>query len=213
MRMKTWIRGLALSVLAFGNLAGCTPAAQEGSRMTYAQNPNPTQAYRVRMRIDGAPGPFAAMKVLAQYDVVNKDCLPPPDTNPGGYSSPVPSHVVEIQVVHAVGNEYEGVVYADRMRDEDYYGRGVCRWALVDVRARLRATGAPGETLFLPAVAGEDVLAGVPWTIHFVKKIYPGEDHPGYPVIGVANRSRMTPTLRDEDLFTVTFTSSKEASP
>src|SRR3546814_1502961 len=76
------------------------------------------------MTITDAPGPFASMRALAQYDVVNKQCLSPPKDNPGGHTAPVPTKDVEIPLTRVSDNEYTGVVYADWMQDEDYTGHG-----------------------------------------------------------------------------------------
>src|SRR3546814_7808352 len=93
------------------------------------------------MTITDAPGPFASMRALAQYDVVNKQCLSPPKDNPGGHTAPVPTKDVEIPLTRVSDNEYTGVVYADWMQDEDYTGHGACRWQLMQFRVRMKATG------------------------------------------------------------------------
>jgi hypothetical protein len=128
----------ALGLVSTLALAACTPsgidtntpasqsdaAARGQDGTTYRTNPRPTQAYRITMTIADAPGPFASMRALAQYDVVNKECLSPPKDNPGGHTAPVPTEDVEIPLPRVSDNEYTGVVYADWMQDEDYTARG-----------------------------------------------------------------------------------------
>ncbi len=216
--------GLAFT-LAF---AGCSPT---GIDMTNAANPSsdapdarpgagqfrrnlqPKQPYRLTMRIDGAPGPFAQVVALAQFDVVNKECLPPPDANPGGYTSAVPTEDIEIPLTRISDTEYQGTFYADQMLDEDYYGRGVCRWQLVEARMRMKATGADNETLFMPFVRKDQVLAGEQQTNYFSKSAYPRTEGGNYPYVGRQDREHFGPTMRDSDLFAVTFTVSREAAP
>lgn len=194
------------------------PAARNEDAPAYRQNPQPKQAYRITMTVENAPGPFASMKALAQYDVVNKECLRPPKDNPGGHTSPVPSEDVEIPLQRVSNNTYSGVVYADQMLDEDYNGRGACHWQLMQFRVHMKATGAVGETLFIPSIPDRKLLAGERETVYFNKISYPhfpGDEPSEYESVdtGEADRSRFGPSIQDDDLFTVTFTPSKEAAP
>jgi hypothetical protein len=202
--------------------AGCAPASQgpvstpaqkEKSKMEYRQNPNPKQAYRLTLRIDGAPGPFASMRALAHYDVVNTECLRPPKDNPGGHTSPVPTAPTEVPLERIADNTYTGVVYADQMLDEDYAGRGVCRWRLTSMVVQMKATGAEGETLFIPSISDDKLFSGRPETVYFNKRSYPNLGAEEFVNPGESNRSRFGPSIRDEDLFTITFTPSREAAP
>lgn len=207
------LRVLSIAFAAMTALgAGCAPATQEKSKVDYKQNPNATQAYRITMTIKDAPGPFASMKALAQYDVVNPECLPPPNSNPGGHTSPIPTKDVPIALTKVADGTYTGTIYADRMLDEDYHGRGVCRWKLIKARVHLVANGAPGETQFIPGITGEDVIALRKSTLYLAKDAYPRvsgvED---YPAFGREDRAAMGPEVKGADLFTVTFESSKDA--
>ena len=211
-------------------LAACTPsgidmsipaspsdaAARGQDGATYRTNPRPTQAYRITMTIRGAPGPFASMRALAQYDVVNKQCLSPPKDNPGGHTAPVPTEDVEIALTRVSDTEYTGVVYADWMQDEDYTGHGVCHWQLMQFRVRMKATGTDGETRFVPNIMAEELLAEQVRTVYFNKIAYPRLESSALdePLsFGQSDRSRFGSSVQDDDLFTVTFTPSKEATP
>lgn len=59
------------------------PVIRKQDRPEYRKNPQPKQAYRITMAIENAPGPFRHLLGLAQFDVVNSECLPPPDENNG----------------------------------------------------------------------------------------------------------------------------------
>lgn len=206
-------RSLLSVVLAAAAMltAGCVPATQERSKVDYKQNPNAKQAYRITMTIKDAPGPFASMKALAQYDVINPECLPPPNSNPGGHTSPIPTEDVPIALTKVADGTYAGTVYADRMLDEDYHGRGVCRWKLIQARVHLAATDAPGETVFIPSIGSEKLASEGLEVTYFAKKLYPrNEGLAGMPVIGAEDRSRMNPELEDSDIFTVTFASHRD---
>lgn len=189
------------------------PALSGHGKSTYRQNPQPKQAYRITMTIADAPGPFASMTALAQYDVANRECLRPPKDTPGGHTSPVPTEDVEISLTRVSDTEYVGTVYADRMLDEDYSGRGVCHWKLIQFRVHMKASGADGETLFIASIPDEKLLASEPQKLFFWKEEYPRSGVANYPYLGDTDRSKLAPQIADDDLFTVTFIPSKEAVP
>ncbi len=216
------LRLFAAPALLFA-LAACSPSdsrtdmnavtsstADHGGTAASARNPAPKDAYRVTMTIKGAPGPFGWMKALAQYDVVNKKCLSPPKDNPGGRSAPVPTDDVEIPLRKISDTEYEAIVYADQMLDQDYTGRGVCHWKLIQFRVHMKATGAHAETLFIPSIPDDKLLASSPENVYFNRTTYPeAEGVEDYPDTG-GGRSDYGPSVQDQDLFTVTFTPVKD---
>jgi len=199
--------------------AGCAPASQgpvstpaqkEKSKMEYRQNPNPTKAHQLIMRIDNAPGEFGWMHGFMQYDVTNRECLPPPDEN-HGHLSPIPTRSVEFDLTQESPGEYSGIVYTDGMIDEDYHGRGVCRWKLMNVQVQLKATGTEGETLFMADIFGEELLAGKTKTLYFWKGGYPHSSVRDFPDSGETDQDKFKLELRD-DLFTITL-GAKEIAP
>lgn len=207
-------------------LAACSPpdsrtdmnavissTADQGGAPASARNPAPKEAYRITMTFKDAPGSFAWMKALAQYDVVNKECLSPPKDNPGGRTAPVPTDDVEIPLQKISETEYVGTVYADQMLDQDYAGRGVCHWKLIQFRVHMKATGARGETLFVPSIPDDKLLASATETVFFNKQSYPRVEMDDYVSTGVNERSKFGPAITDDDLFTVEFHASKDASP
>jgi hypothetical protein len=209
------LRPLAAIVLTLMfTAAGCSPSAQEKHAVKYRQNPNPSQAYRITMRLDDPPGPFGSMVALAQYDVTETQCLPPPREN-HGHKWPVPTEDVPIELTRVSDHEYTGIVYVDRMLDEDYYGRGVCHWQLIKARVHLKATGsAKGETLFIPGISLVKIVASGSERTFFWNGHYPGDPESTldeFPTFGQTDRSKMSPDLKDEDVFSITLTASKEA--
>lgn len=206
-----------LLVLAV-SACGASDTTMRDDRPAYRRNPAPRQAYRITMTIGNAPGPFAHMRALAHHDVVTPECLPPPDDVPGGYTSPVPTAPVEIPLQPIANGTWSAVVYADQMLDEDYHGRGVCSWQMTGFVVQMKATGAAQETLFAPSYSIAKLLAGEPETVYFNKMSYPhfpDAEPSEYESVdtGSSDRFRFGPGLRDEDLFTVTFTARKEATP
>lgn len=197
-----------LCVVAFP-LSACSQSMNnEVPTPEYRENPTPQRAHRVTMTIEGAPGKFGMIVGFVQYDVANTECLPPPKDNPGGRSAPVPTRSLQFAMDRISSSEYTGVVYVDGMIDEDYHGRGVCRWELRNVQVQMKATGRDGETLFMADLDGEDLRAGATKTLYYSKASYPR--HPESKLdeplnSGQADRSRMASWLADGDIFTVTL--------
>lgn len=190
--------------LSMNNTGEATPAAKQSKR-----NPAPRQAYRITMTIENAPGPFAQMVGLAQYDVVNTECLRPPKDNPGGYSSPVPTEDVEFPLKKVGDNQYETILYADQILDEDYTGRGLCRWKLIQWRVRMRAHGAAEENVVTPSISEDKILAGGSETVYFFRETYGRISR--FPDFGQPDRSKMAATVQDSDLFVIRIEARKEA--
>lgn len=172
------------------------------------ENPNPRQSYRIVMTIENAPGPFGIIEGSAQYDVTNHNECGEINRSAGTISR-INTHP-PIAWEKRSDTEYVATVHADLMMDDDYYGRGLCRWAFTEVRGRLKATGAESETRFVPAISYEQVAAGQTVTWHFWKGSYPA-DNPlpsngkGFPDFGYQSPEKFKPELRNE-LFTITIT-------
>ena len=180
----------------------------------YRENPAPSRMHGIEVRIEDAPGEFGHVLGAMQFDVINRTCLPPPDANPGGHTSPVPTRTIPFALEKGDDGVWRGTVVADGMVDEDYHGRGVCHWALVNVQVQFKATGAKEETLFIADLDGEEAVIGGSREIYFGKVLYPR--HPDSTtdepfVIGRAGRAAKA-HLGDDELFKVTL-GAAEASP
>lgn len=204
-----------LALLALIPLAACSPYADAerdvaaGGRGLAKLNPSPQQGYELVLTLKDAPGPFAVVEGVAQYDARNYAACGRivPAT---GTASRITSQ--EPIALRQVGeNEYRGTFYLDRMQDEDYYGRGVCHWTLTGVGAMLRATGDTANTRFLTFLKKDRVDAGSPLTLHYPKIAYPrAELAANYPASGKENPSEYKEDLRDA-LFSTTTTVQKLA--
>lgn len=194
-------------------LTACTQPMTETTKPDYRENPNPQQAYRLTMTVRDAPGPLKISVSAAQYDVVNTECLPPPKDNPGGRSSPVPTSDLPFELAQTAEGVYTGTIYADAMLDEDYHGRGVCEWALVQAQVQLRASDAEGESRFIASLSRHagDFESGRPKTTYFWKGGYPRAGTPDFPDLGEPAVDRFKPEMHDE-LFSITLVA-EEATP
>lgn len=212
-----WAAALSLAILSCN--ASCSQDAMDGQTQPeyreYRRNPDPRRTYLLEARIGNAPGGFGQVSGRMQFNVGNPDCLPPPGSNPGGHTSPVPMRMVPFELASAGEGRYEGVVFTDGMLDEDYHGRGVCRWELANVQLRLQATGAERETLFMADLAGTSVAAGDEEVLFYLRRSYPRSpdttlDRPASS--GQRDRSRIDPAIADDELFTVSLVA-RERSP
>lgn len=163
---------------------------------------NPMQGYRIHMTIHDAPGPFGIVRAYAQYDVENNnDCGP---IHPMTGTASRMTRLEPFALTKLSDTEYEGVVYADLMQDDDYYGLGVCRWEMVMARVVLQA-GKETDTGFMATIDTPDLLAGKTIDSYFWKGRYPEvKDLPGYGAYGSA---RSENNRSDDELFHVALVS------
>jgi hypothetical protein len=204
-----------LALLALIPLAACSPYADAerdvaaGGRGLAKLNPAPKQGYELVLTLKDAPGPFAVVEGVAQYDARNYAAcgrIVPATGTAGRITSQEP-----IALRQVGENEYRGTFYLDRMQDEDYYGRGVCHWALTGVGAMLRATTGEADTRFLTFIDKERMDAGSRVTRHYPRADYPRiEEITGYGASGEEDPSSYRADLRDA-LFSTTTTVQKLA--
>jgi len=184
-----------------------------GGRGLATLNPAPVKAYQVTLRIHGAPGTFQHVRGSAQYDVVNEEqCghIEPATGTPSRITSQEPLELTRIS-----DEEYQGTLYLDRMQDQDYYGRGLCRWEFTGAGALLKATGAHEETRFLTFMDAPELMAGKMYTRHYPQHDYPRAgpvkgrpDLPwrdDYPSRGREDLNEFVPELQDA-LFSISMT-------
>ena len=60
---------------------------------------------------------------------------------------------------------------------------------------------------------GRELFSEESKTVYFNKISYPSLGDDGFVNTGLNDRSRFGPSIHDDDLFTVTFAASKEATP
>ncbi|HZF96635.1 MAG TPA: hypothetical protein VEY92_00020 [Pseudoxanthomonas sp.] len=107
--------------------------------------------------------------------------------------------------------EYKGTVYADGLLDEEYYGRGVCRWKLTQARVHLKATGAEEETLFNASISAEPLLAEKTERFLF-KRSLPTSSTVNIgrlPLFRTAGSKKGTSPIHEKGFFTITLVSKK----
>ena len=187
----------------------CSREMDKKPKAEYRRNPAPVQAYRLRMHIHDAPGPLKVTVSATQHDVVTPACLPVPNDNPGGHLSPVPTHDIPFQLERVSETEYTGIFYADGMIDEDYHGRGICRWALIQAQVQMKASDAEGETRFIVSLDKDELGNDGSKTVYYWKGGYPRSSMDDFPDYGVTRREDVRDDLR-ADLFSVTLVAEED---
>lgn len=209
---------LAGAVLA--TAAACAnPAMDDAPREPYPpERPNETQPgakppvprrnpkavpYQITLRIENAPGPLNVVTAGVSYDVLDDRCLPRRGTMSG----------VRLQVTQSVPltltrigpDTYRTVVHDDLFLPDDYYGLGVCKWALITVGFRAVATGAAGKTRYTEAIFREDLIKAAPIRVFFLPTRYPrAAAFADYPEFGEADPTKFRPEYRAR-LFSFAF--------
>ena len=145
--MTALITAAVFSVLSLNACGGSekSMSIQEQTEARFQLNPHPKQAYRLRIKINDAPGPLKLMgNMSVGYKAENCSYI----INHIEGAPANPEKRVKT-VIRQLGEfEYETVVYADAMQDEDYFGEGICHWKPEGFGVAFKATGSPDETKF-----------------------------------------------------------------
>jgi len=207
--MRARIATIAWLLIAPAILAIAACSSESGAGMpTYKHNTKPSRVFALAVRIDNAPGPFASLHGTMQYDIANSACLPPADFFSGVQTTPI-STFLPISLKRTGEGRYEGEIALDGLVDDDYFGRGVCRFKAVGPSVSLRATGAAGETRFVVRLDAEAVEAEATKTKYYWRGGYPRDPRvEDFPDHGLDSPDDFLEPLRDE-LFSVTIQSSK----
>jgi hypothetical protein len=122
-------------------------------------NPHPVQRYELTATVD-APGPFDSVTGYVSYDVTNVECVPK-DAWEGARNVPSTSRSFELTRVDA--HTWKGHFYRDLLRDEDYFGLGVCHWDVGTVSPAFVVH----EQSFNSGLMLTEMLSGQPGTRYF----------------------------------------------
>ena len=144
--MTALMTAAVFSVLSLNACGGSEKSRiQEQTEARFQLNPHPKQAYRLRIKINDAPGPLKLMgNMSVGYKAENCSYI----INHIEGAPANPEKRVRT-VIRQLGEfEYETVVYADAMQDEDYFGEGICHWKPEGFGVAFKATGSPDETKF-----------------------------------------------------------------
>lgn len=199
---------LIFAALLTTTITGCYdtgfPTTKELEAM-YRRNPTPKQTYRITLSVAEAPGPFAKAEGSIRYEAPNCGYIAE------GISgvSKVPYYYLPIKFSKNGENTFAATIHADAMLDEDYLGRGVCRWQLMSVTSSIRATGAKTDIEYVVGLSGDELRGLKADTSYFVKDEYPGNDPSERSDLGNADPNWYRPELQGQ-LFSATLTPAAE---
>ncbi len=188
---------------------GTSPDATTDAPPLRNLNPTPRRAFEIKVTLDDAPGPFVSVEAVAQFDVQNPGACGEPSPVLGVIPRITSNEPVALSKVSDV--EYTGTLYLDQILDEDYYGRGVCRWALVVARVRLRGADDELGTRFVASLPEALVTAEGVERTSFWKGYYPRATMTNYATFGHTDLEHVPAEKRDE-FFAVTM-SARERQP
>ena len=170
--MTVLMTAAVFSVLSLNACGGSekSMSIQEQTEARFQLNPHPKQAYRLRIKINDAPGP---LKLMGNFGVGYKaeNCSYVINHLEGVSSNPKKD--VENQVRQLGDFEYETVVYTDAILDEDYFGEGICHWKPDGFGVAFKATGHPEETKFNFGDFLDDLIEKKTLTKYYWKGGYP----------------------------------------
>ncbi len=134
------------SQLRLGSLAvflglgvGCSYTAEA----PVERRDNPQQGYQIAFDLRELPDPNAAKNVRAEVMFSTADsgqtCIDNPF--PELYQRRMPSQTVAIPLSQTEPGIFEGTVYLDWLKDENYFGDGLCMWQMGTINANFNGPG------------------------------------------------------------------------
>lgn len=199
-----WRHALPLAFL-FSLTTACSSAMDQQPNIKL--NPHPRQRYELIVTVD-APGPWDKASASAAYEVSNVECTPK-NTFEGVHK--VPNTVRSFELTRVDDKTYRGYFYRDLLLDEDYFGLGVCHWALQSVGPDFKIHGEIfGADLTLQKVVGQKTE-----TSYFKKKEYSDQsinngvalEWPAY------SNDSMEEVAKEPDAFFPITVTAKEVKP
>ena len=111
-------------------------------------NSDPVQRYRATLKLVGAPGPLRVRAKVGYGIKNNYSCVPIDSRRSFGGSRPYFQEDIEFDVRNVGGDVYEFSYYDDAIKDEDYYGMGLCNWSsspifIINIRGVAYSVGQP----------------------------------------------------------------------
>lgn len=142
------------------------PAYAQSRSVDIQDNPIPKQRYEATLEIHQPPGPFdGTVRGWVNYRVDDSRCL---TLTSNGGTTIFPEKTVEFTVNRVSATVYRGTIFLDRLRDEDYYGLGICHWNINTLGIELTGNGVKFNT----AMGGGELLAGEPATTYYAVADY-----------------------------------------
>lgn len=127
-------------------------------------NPAPKRSYDITLRFDGLPAAPTQVTAFVDYDVDNIECVPPDYTKAVGGVRLPPEHRVELALKRVDDNTFTATVHEDALVDEDYYGLGICHWAMGATTVHFSSP----TTQFIGGIGADELVAEKDSTDHYL---------------------------------------------
>ena len=208
--MTALMTAAVFSVLSLNACGGSekSMSIQEQTEARFQLNPHPKQAYRLRIKINDAPGPLVSMNdTYIRY--MARDCSYVINHIEGVTSHP--RKYVDIPLRQVGKDEYEASFYFDAVQDEDYFGEGVCHWKPDGFGGTFKATGKEEETGFTISDVMRNLLEKKTLTKYYWKWSYPyftredGSISPDLVNFGITS-PELYSAEEHKEMFTITIT-------
>ena len=208
--MTALMTAAVFSVLSLNACGGSekSMSIQEQTEARFQLNPHPKQAYRLRIKINDAPGPLVSMNdTYIRY--MARDCSYVINHIEGVTSHP--RKYVDIPLRQVGKDEYEASFYFDAVQDEDYFGEGVCHWKPDGFGGTFKATGKEEETGFTISDVMRNLLEKKKLTKYYWKWAYPySRKEDGTLYSDSVDSGIVSPEIYDaekhKEMFTITVT-------
>ena len=172
--MKPFILLLSAALLTTFSLNACTErnnmSVQEQTEARFKLNPDPKQPYRIKVKINNAPGPMKPINDM-YIGYAARNCSYTISRLAGATASPEKNVPIKMNLVGH--DEYEVLFYADAVLGEDYFGEGICQWKPENFGASFKATGKKEETEFNISDVMENLEKEKTMTKYYWKRGYP----------------------------------------
>ena len=208
--MTALMTAAVFSVLSLNACGGSekSTSIQEQTEARFQLNPHLKQAYRLRIKINDAPGPLVSMNdTYIRY--MARDCSYVINHIEGVTSHP--RKYVDIPLRQVGKDEYEASFYFDAVQDEDYFGEGVCHWKPDGFGGTFKATGKEEETGFTISDVMRNLLEKKTLTKYYWKWSYPyftredGSISPDFVNFGITS-PELYSAEEHKEMFTITVT-------
>ena len=216
MKRKIHVNGFLLLVVLVLTACSLPPSTSSGNRQSkktlkdpeFKLNPNPKRAYTITVEVVDPPGEFGYIEAGALYKNQNAECSS--NNNPLGYTNYF-RYDAPIELAKVSSNVYKGIVYLDRMVDEDYYGKGLCIWALESIGVTFKRSDQKADTRFSPYMFLNDVIREENFTYYFWKKRYPIVDKfpDGWLADAKLRPDEFASHIKDDEIFQIKIASKK----
>lgn len=163
--LKPYIKWPLVCLLAFTATACASHMKYSIDQSAIHDNPHPHQKYEVIVT-SNAPGPWDSVQGFVGYTVTNAKCVPPLPLE-GAREVPNTGRKFKLTTTDG-GKTWIGYFYRYMVRDEDYFGLGVCHWDIESVGPGFYVHG----EVFGRGLVLKDMLVPKTYTSYFKKAEY-----------------------------------------